>query len=70
MMDLLERDAANWDATPLHDNLFMDNVDTEEGCPSQFVKYVAEMAIEREPDVHSLSPGKNFNFIGYVIRFQ
>ena len=61
MMDLLNHDAANWDATPFHDNYFQEDLDTEAGAPSQFVKYAAERAITPEFCIQNLNPGKIFS---------
>ena len=58
MMDLLEEDAANSEATPLHDAHFQNCLDTEEGTPSQFVKWVAEMAIKADLNPTTFCSGK------------
>ena len=57
MMDLLNQDAASWDSTPLHDDHFLDNHESEEGSPSQFVKFVAEMAIENDLNIATINQG-------------
>ena len=62
MMDLLEEDASNCKATPLHDAFFQNCFETEEGTPSQFVKWVAEMAIKADLNPAIIKPGKHFGF--------
>ena len=63
MMDLLERDAANWNATPLHDDYFRNNDLTDAGAPSQFVKWASEMAIESDFNINKIEPGTYQNKI-------
>ena len=59
LWDIMGTHAASWDATPLHDDYFVEKMGGEEENPSQFAKWVIELGLGPEAsDLSGISPGK------------
>lgn len=59
MLDLMNLNAASWDATPIHDLYFEDDLELDESVrPSQFAKWLIEK--DNNVNVNEASPGEFF----------